>query len=283
MIKKYVYGTPFDTESVVEQLPASDGVPSYGTITTEKGFAFSFSMEPDDIVYGLGEASRGINKRGYLYTSNCTDDNMHTEGKFSLYAAHNFILVSNTVRSFGMYFDYPSVITFDIGYTKSDLMTVTCDEADLTLYVIDGKDPLDIVKQFRKIIGQSYIPPKYAFGFGQSRWGYVTPDDFRKVVREHREHHVPLDMVYMDIDYMDHYKDFTINKENFPDFAGFVQEMKDDKIHLIPIIDAGVKIEDGYDVYEEGVEKGYFCKRGWELFRGGRVARHDPFPRCAQP
>lgn len=261
MIKKYVYGTPFDTESVVEQLPASDGVPSYGAITTEKGFAFSFTMEPDDIVYGLGEASRGINKRGYLYTSNCTDDNMHTEGKVSLYAAHNFILVSNTVRSFGMYFDYPSVITFDIGYTKSDLMTVTCDEADLTLYVIDGKDPLDIVKQFRKIIGQSYIPPKYAFGFGQSRWGYVTPDDFRKVVREHREHHVPLDMVYMDIDYMDHYKDFTINKENFPDFAGFVQEMKDDKIHLIPIIDAGVKIEDGYDVYEEGVEKGYFCKR----------------------
>ena len=261
MIKKYVYGTPFDTESVVEQLPASDGVPSYGAITTEKGFAFSFTMEPDDIVYGLGEASRGINKRGYLYTSNCTDDNMHTEGKVSLYAAHNFILVSNTVRSFGMYFDYPSVITFDIGYTKSDLMTVTCDEADLTLYVIDGKDPLDIVKQFRKIIGQSYIPPKYAFGFGQSRWGYVTPDDFRKVVREHREHHVPLDMVYMDIDYMDHYKDFTINKENFPDFAGFVQETKDDKIHLIPIIDAGVKIEDGYDVYEEGVEKGYFCKR----------------------
>ena len=63
-----------------------------------------------------------------------------------------------------------------------------------------------------------------------------------------------------------------------------LQEMKDDKIHLIPIIDAGVKIEDGYDVYEEGVEKGIFLQEsGWELFRGGRVARHDPFPRCAQP
>ena len=158
MIQKYVYGTPFDTESVVENIPAAAGAPAYGAINIEKGFSFSFSMESGDIVYGLGEANRGINKRGYLYTSNCTDDNMHTEGKVSLYAAHNFILVSNTARSFGMYFDYPSVITFDIGYTKSDLMTVTCDEADLTLYVIDGKDPLDIVKQFRKIIGQSYIP-----------------------------------------------------------------------------------------------------------------------------
>ena len=46
MIKKYVYGTPFDTESVVEQLPASDGVPSYGAITTEKGFAFSPVLFP---------------------------------------------------------------------------------------------------------------------------------------------------------------------------------------------------------------------------------------------
>ena len=36
--------------------------------------------------------------------------------------------------------------------------------------------------------------------------------------------------------------------------------MQEKHIHLVPIIDAGVKIEEGYPVYEEGVEKGYFCK-----------------------
>ena len=35
--------------------------------------------------------------------------------------------------------------------------------------------------------------------------------------------------------------------------------MKAQGIRLVPIIDAGVKIEDGYDVYEEGVKNGYFC------------------------
>ncbi|MDE6920858.1 MAG: alpha-glucosidase, partial [Lachnospiraceae bacterium] len=60
---------------------------------------------------------------------------------------------------------------------------------------------------------------------------------------------------------MQDYKDFTVNPERFPDFGEFVQKMKEEKIHLIPIIDAGVKIEQGYDIYEEGVEKGYFCKR----------------------
>lgn len=36
--------------------------------------------------------------------------------------------------------------------------------------------------------------------------------------------------------------------------------MKKENIHLVPIIDGGVKKEDGYDVYEEGKENGYFCK-----------------------
>ncbi len=58
-------------------------------------------------------------------------------------------------------------------------------------------------------------------------------------------------MLYMDIDYMQDYKDFTVNPEEFPDFKAFVEEMKAQNIHLVPIIDAGVKIEDGYDIYEE--------------------------------
>ena len=59
---------------------------------------------------------------------------------------------------------------------------------------------------------------------------------------------------------MDHYKDFTIN-EAFGDFSEYVEELKKENIRLIPIIDAGVKIEEGYDVYEEGVANNYFCKR----------------------
>lgn len=60
---------------------------------------------------------------------------------------------------------------------------------------------------------------------------------------------------------MDGYKDFTVNTEAFPDFKGFVDEMKEDHIHLVPIIDAGVKIEEGYDAYEEGLAGDYFCKK----------------------
>lgn len=260
MIRKYVYGEPFQTEAVTAEISEETGCPIYGIVEAGDGFSFTYTMNEDDIVYGLGEANRGINKRGYCYISDCTDDPDHTEDKVSLYAAHNFIVIAGK-ENFGLFFDYPSKITFDVGYTKADTLKVFCENADLKLYVIDGASPYEIVKQFRRIIGRSYIPPKFAFGFGQSRWGYKTKEDFRQVVDGYRENHIPLDMVYMDIDYMQDFKDFTFSEENFADFPQFVQEMKDRDIRLIPIIDAGVKVEKGYGIYEEGVKNQYFCKR----------------------
>ena len=261
MIQKYLYGVPFDTESVAAPIPASQGEPPVGTVkTSETGFCFACPLAECDRVYGLGEANRGINKRSFVYVSDNVDDGLHTESKQRMYAAHNFIVISGR-QNLGLFFDYPARIRFDIGFTRRDWLEVTCDLADLALYVITGDSAYDVVKQFRAIIGRSYIPPKFAFGFGQSRYGYKTRADFEEVVAKHRQAHIPLDMVYMDIDYMDHYKDFTVNPEEFPDFPGFVADMKAQGVRLVPIIDAGVKEEAGYSVCDEGKEKGYFCKR----------------------
>ena len=262
MVKKYVYGNPFETEAVVTDISPETDAPAYGTVSVndDGSFSYTYKLAARDRVYGLGENVRGINKRGFEYISNCTDQPKHHEDTKSLYGAHNFLIVDGETR-FGLFFDYPSTMTFDVAYRTKDNLVITCDRSDLYLYVITGDSDLDIVKQFRKIIGRSYIAPKFAFGFGQSRWGYRTKEDFRKVVNEHRSKHIPLDMVYMDIDYMEDFKDFTLNPDEFADFPDFVKEMREQNIHLVPIIDAGVKIEEGYDVYEEGIEKGYFCKR----------------------
>lgn len=81
------------------------------------------------------------------------------------------------------------------------------------------------------------------------------------MVESFESHRIPLDLLYMDIDYMQDYKDFTLNEKEFePDFQEFVDWMKEHKVHLVPIIDAGVKMQDGYCVYEEGKKNNYFCK-----------------------
>lgn len=255
-IKKYSLGTPINTDAVVAKISPSKGNIPY---LKKQSDSFTYKLTESDRIYGLGENVRGINKRGWIYESNCSDQPNHTEGQHSLYGAHNFFVVDGK-EQFGVFLDYPGKLILDMAYTKIDEIRITPEDWNMDVYIIEGKDILTIIKEFRTLIGRSYIPPKWAFGYGQSRWGYQSADDIRKVVKGYRDNGIPLDSVYMDIDYMERFKDFTINEETFPDFPEFVKEMEKEHIHLVPIIDAGVKIEEGYETYEEGVEKGYFCK-----------------------
>lgn len=256
MIRRYQYGKPIETEAVLNKPPicGREELPF-----RQEGNTLICELEEKDIVYGLGENVRGINKRGWIYVSNCTDDPNHKEDTRSLYGAHNFIIISGR-RQLGLFADTPGVVTFDIGYTSYNRLVITLEEMDCDLYLIEGSGPENIALQFRQLIGDSYLPPKWAFGYGQSRWSYESSQEVRELVKKHRDNHIPLDAVYLDIDYMERFKDFTINREAFSDFEELIEDMKEEGIHIVPIIDGGVKIEEGYDVYEEGVNNNYFCK-----------------------
>ncbi|MCI5911080.1 MAG: alpha-glucosidase [Oscillospiraceae bacterium] len=256
MIKKYRYGEPIETDAVVEKIEETESALDFFE-KIENGF--TKKLGKNERVYGLGEQVRGINKRGWQYVSYNYDNPNHEEDTHSLYGAHNFLIFSGE-EIFGVFFDYPGKLTFDIGYTDNSVITVTPETENLDVYIITGKDEKDIVKQFRKIIGKSYIPPEWAFGFGQSRWGYKTEEDIREVARRYKEKNIPLSMIYLDIDYMKDYEDFTVDEEKFADIKKLSDDLKKDGIHLVPIIDAGVKIEKGYELYEEGVKNNYFCK-----------------------
>lgn len=269
MIQRYVFGNPIETGAVVKEVPKSENPVTLMQMSRqEEKTEFFCHMGEEDIVYGLGEQVRGINKRGFSYVSNASDDPVHTENKHSLYGAHNFMILCRRAekenkpdmeRSFGVFIDDPGTVTFDVGGTKYDELRITAGE-NCVVYIIEGTDLKDIVRQFRELIGQSYIAPKWAFGYQQSRWGYENEGDIREVVEGYHGNNIPLEAVYLDIDYMERFKDFTVDEEKFPDFKEFVAEMKGEGVHLVPIIDAGVKIEEGYSVYEEGVSGNYFCK-----------------------
>ncbi len=292
MIERYVYGNPIETEAILTKPQKQDGESNlithtfvkntykdmYGNDKVEEKEGFKYTLSENDIVYGLGQQIRGINKRGWKYKNYNSDQPLQIESQESLYGAHNFVLVSGK-KHIGFFFDYPTAITFDIGYTDMDEMYIYPDDFNLEMYVITGESDISVVKEFRALIGKSYIPPKWAFGYAQSRWGYRTSDDVREVARKHRENHIPLDAINLDLDYLDNYKDFTTNPEKFPDFKELVQEMKDMHIHLVPIIDAGVKEEEGYDIFEEGKEKGYFVKdKDGKDFRLGVWPGYCRFP-----
>ena len=265
MIQHYRFGHPIHTGAVLDKptmditpvmdFPGWDISPSNGSLSK----TLSESMR----VFGLGETVRGMNKRGWIYISNNTDDPNHDEDKRSLYASQNFILLASPEEEEveGIFVDDPGTVRFDIGYTELNRLIICSESGNADIYRFTADSADEIVRQFRAITGQSYIPPKWAFGFGQSRWGYKSEEDIRAVFTRYQDASVPLDSIYLDIDYMERYKDFTVNTESFLHFSDFVEEMRKSHVHLVPIIDAGVKMEEGYETYEEGCEKDYFVKK----------------------
>lgn len=258
MIQRFSFGHPFPTQSVVLSLPAESGSVPF---LTPDGTGWQLTLSEQAAVYGLGEMPRGINKRGWHYITNNTDESRHSEDKLSFYGAHNFLLVRDGSTCFGLFVDFPGKVYYDIGYTRHDLFSFHTETPDYDLYLLSGGNENAICKEFRTLIGRSYIPPKWAFGLAQSRWGYKTEEDVREVARQYKEHDLPLDMICMDIEYMQDYADFTVNKERFPDLAKLSADLKAQGIRLVPIIDAGVRIDPNDPTCTEGLEKGYFCKK----------------------
>ena len=258
MIQRFSFGHPFPTQSVVLSLPAESGPVPF---LTPDGTGWRFTLSEQAAVYGLGEMPRGINKRGWHYITNNTDESRHSEDKLSFYGAHNFLLVRDGSTCFGLFVDFPGKVYYDIGYTRHDLFSFHTETPDYDLYLLSGGNENAICKEFRTLIGRSYIPPKWAFGLAQSRWGYKTEEDVREVARQYKEHDLPLDMICMDIEYMQDYADFTVNKERFPDLTKLSADLKAQGIRLVPIIDAGMRIDPNDPTCTEGLEKGYFCKK----------------------
>lgn len=258
MIQRFSFGHPFPTQSVVLSLPAESGPIPF---LTPDGSGWQLTLSEQAAVYGLGEMPRGINKRGWHYIANNTDESRHSEDKLSFYGAHNFLLVRDGSTCFGLFVDFPGKVYYDIGYSRHDLLSFHTETPDYDLYLLSGGSENAICKEFRTLIGRSYIPPKWAFGLAQSRWGYKTEEDVREVARQYKEHDLPLDMICMDIEYMQDYADFTVNKERFPDLTKLSADLKAQGIRLVPIIDAGVRVDPNDSTCAEGLEKGYFCKK----------------------
>ena len=281
MITKLVYGHPFDTEAVTAQVEKAQSLKHFSVTKKKDSLVFTCLLSQDEAVYGLGETTGTLNKRGGRYISFNTDTADHSDDNPSLYASHNLLILQE--RCFGIFFDTPARVVFEVDYKNSGEIRVEC-SGDVMVYQMESDSAYGAVRELLKAIGPSYLPPRWAFGYGQSRFGYECEKDFLQVMEGYQKAGIPLDYICMDIDYMDGYRDFSVHPDRFPDLKAFSARMLEKGIRLVPIVDAGIKVDPGEPVYEEGVKKGYFCtnKEG-KFFQAGVWPGMTHFPDFLNP
>lgn len=217
-------------------------------------------LEEGDCFYGMGDKAGFLNKRGYEYVSWNTDDpEPHVESYKSLYKSIPFFITLKRDGVFGIFYDNTYRTYFDFGKESDEYYFFAADEGNVNYYFIGGDTMQDVVKGYTYLTGTAPLPQLWTLGYHQSRWGYRCEADIRSVAENMKKHKLPCDGIHMDIDYMRGYRVFTVDEEKFPDLKKMTEELGEMRFHLVTIIDPGVKKEEGYSVYDEGVRHGYFA------------------------
>jgi alpha-glucosidase (family GH31 glycosyl hydrolase) len=130
----------------------------------------------------------------------------------------------------------------------------------LDFYVFLGPSVEEVVQQYQSIIGKPKPPPFWGVGYHQCRWGYKTLAELEQVYSEFQSHHLPLDTLWSDIDYMDRWKIWTLDQVNYPqnDLKNFVDSLHQANLHYVMIVDPGIKIQPGYWVYDQALRQNLF-------------------------
>ncbi len=246
--------------------------------------AISKKTQRHEKYYGLGDKSCSLNLRGQCLENWNTDSFAYTRKTDPLYRSIPFYYGLNQGLAYGIFLHNTHRSFFDFDSTATGETTITAEGGTMDYFFIYGPNLNQIAQTYHLLTGVPELPPLWALGFHQCRWSYYPESRVHALAREFRDRKIPCDAIYLDIDYMDHYKCFTWNENYFPNPQQMIQRLKDQGFQTIVMIDPGIKAENGYWVYEDGLKRDVFCRRtSGELMIGPVWPENCVFPDFTNP
>ncbi|HHD2591722.1 TPA: glycoside hydrolase family 31 protein [Clostridium perfringens] len=245
----------------------------------EKGNVYISKVNDCLAYYGLGEKGGDLNKKG-CYTENFnTDDPETDDDSITYYKTIPFYVALKEEATYGIFFDNSFRSYFDMGKEMGDRIFFGAIGGQIQYYFIPGENIKEVVKNYTALTGRMEMPPLWSLGYQQCRFSYFSQEEVRELVKTFEEKDIPLDVVYLDIDYMDGFRVMTFKTPNFDDAAGLIGDLKEKGIRTITIIDPGVKVDEEYDVFKRGKEGNHFTKKlDGEMFIGAVWPGNSAFP-----
>ena len=245
----------------------------------EKGNVYISKVNDCLAYYGLGEKGGDLNKKG-CYTENFnTDDPETDDDSITYYKTIPFYVALKEEATYGIFFDNSFRSYFDMGKERGDRIFFGAIGGQIQYYFIPGENIKEVVKNYTALTGRMEMPPLWSLGYQQCRFSYFSQGEVRELVKTFEEKDIPLDVVYLDIDYMDGFRVMTFKTPNFDDAAGLINDLKEKGIRTITIIDPGVKVDEEYDVFKRGKEGNHFTKKlDGEIFIGAVWPGDSAFP-----
>lgn len=225
----------------------------------DKFIEFDVKLQTNRL-FGLGERAAHFALPPGTYTiwnhgaPNPLDDGVI--GGKNMYGSHPFYVsqLANQKQFTAVYFKNTNAQDAIIEESSDKKYTVTHRTIGgiIDLYIFYPNSIEHILKKYHTLIGKPYLPAFWSLGSQQSKWGYRSNWDIKRVINNYLYYEVPLDAITIDIDYMIDYELFTLDTKRYPNFIEFKKSMfTNNNLNLVTIQDPGVRARNGSFFYDK--------------------------------
>ena len=231
--------------------------------TDGSAFTLRKAKSQGERYFGLGDKTGPFDRRGASYVNWNTDAWGYAGATDPLYKSIPFVVaVKPDGSAHGLFLDNPRRSWFDFGHREQDVLAIGADGGPIDYYVIAGPTIADVVRRYTDLTGKAALAPRWALGFHQSRYSYLTDAEVREVAARLRKDRIPADVLWLDIDYQDRNRPFTTNPKTFPDLKGLAGDLRRDGFKLVAITDLHIARApgEGYAPFDSGTAGDHFLK-----------------------
>jgi len=231
------------------------------------------TMGVDEHFFGLGDKTGPLDRRDEAFTLWNTDAYRFQESTDPIYKSIPFFMTYEAGRATGILMDNTWRSSFDFGKESAGTYSFGAANGPVDYYLLYGPSPKQVVEAYAWLTGKPPLPPMWMLGFQQSRYSYYPQSRVLEVADRLRTDHLPADAIYLDIDFQEKNRPFTIDRKGFPDFAGMIAKLKAENFHVVAITDLHIANLPGqnYAPYDSGVAGDHFVKNPDGSIFTGRV------------
>lgn len=230
--------------------------------------------------YGLGEKAARLDKRRGQFTMWNSDTPGYREGTDPIYQDIPFYIGWQEGAAYGVFFDNSFRTNFDFGANLQGHVAFSADGGEMNYYFFWGPSMKKILSRYADLTGHLPMPPEWALGNQQSRYSYFPDTLAEEVVRRYRSEDLPLDVLHLDIHFMNGFRIFTWDPQRYPDPSNFTRKLGTQGVKVVLIVDPGIKYQPpaagaadaatnpelapqdkSYYAFNQGLANNYFLKR----------------------
>ncbi len=235
----------------------------------------------DEHFYGLGEKAAHLDKRRGFFVNWNSDTPGYTLGRDPIYQTIPFYLGLQKGSAYGIFFDNSYRSYFDFGRLSQERIWFGAEGGEMNYYFFYGPAIKKVLNRYADLTGHMPLTPLWSLGVQQCRYSYYPQSVVEEVVRQYHERDLPLDVIYLDIHYMNEYRVFTFDTNRFPNPKGLIEGLARQGVKTVVIVDPGVKYQPAaagaapinsakpeiqpqdqrYYVFDQGIAGNYFQHR----------------------